>query len=410
MNRWQLPDGVDELLPDAAWRVERLRRRIMDTCHAWGFDLVMPPLVEYLDSLITGTGTAMELQTLKFIDQHNGRTLGVRADITPQVARIDAHALNRDWPDRLFYIGTVLRARTDGFGGSRSPQQVGAEIFGHAGPEADIEIIRLMLHTVQLAGVDPADLTLDLGHVGVYRGLVAQAGLDERQQMRLFRAFQQGSVPDIHALLDEFDTEAGVRSALAALPLLQGEPDVIDRARQRLQQAGADVLASLDTLQTAVAAIRQSHPSLALHIDLGELRGYSYHTGMLFSVFCASGQELARGGRYDRIGEAFGRPRPATGFSSDLKSLADLSASAPAGQGASAGDPAADATGIFVDDALLDSAGLDEIMRLRRTGERVVTGLRGSTLDAARARCDRELLRRAGHWTVVPLAESLSSS
>ncbi len=407
MNRWQLPDGVDELLPDAAWRVERLRRQIMDACHAWGFDLVMPPLIEYLDSLITGTGTAMELQTLKFIDQHNGRTLGVRADITPQVARMDAHALNRDWPNRLFYIGTVVRARTDGFGGSRSPQQFGAELFGHAGPEADIEIIRLMLRTLELAGVAAANLTLDLGHVGVYRGLVAQAALNEHQEGGLFRAFQRGSVPDIDVLLGKLPATTPAVTELRALPGLQGDPVIIDTARHQLRGATADVHAALDTLATVVEALRKSHPALTLHVDLGELRGYSYHTGMLFSAFSEAGQELARGGRYNCIGEAFGRPRPATGFSSDLKRLVDA-----AGLSASPDEDGTGAAGagIFAGEELLDDAGRAEVSRLREDGNRVVVGLRGSGLDASRACCDRQLVRHDGRWSLEPVVTAGSST
>jgi ATP phosphoribosyltransferase regulatory subunit len=318
---WQLPDGVDELLPIAAWRVEHLRRRIMDCCHAWGFELVMPPLIEYLDSLLTGTGETMDLQTFKLIDQQNGRTLGVRADMTPQVARIDAHALRSDAPNRLFYTGTVLRARTDGFGGSRSPQQFGAEIFGHAGPESDIEIIRLMLETVGLAGVPTNTLLLDLGHVGVYRGLVEDAGLQPEQEQVLFAALQRGSNPDAEALLDSLSTSSAAVQRLGLLLHLRGDQSVLDSARAQLAGANDSVHRAIDTLTEIIAALDST---VRVHVDLAELRGYRYHTGMLFSAYTSEGEELARGGRYDAIGAAFGHARAATGFSGDLKQLADI--------------------------------------------------------------------------------------
>lgn len=383
---WQLPDGVDELLPVAAWRVEHLRRRIMDCCHAWGFELVMPPLIEYLDSLLTGTGETMDLQTFKLIDQQNGRTLGVRADMTPQVARIDAHALRSDTPNRLFYTGTVLRARTDGFGGSRSPQQFGAEIFGHAGPESDIEIIRLMLETVELAGVPTDTLLLDLGHVGVYRGLVEAAGLQPEQEQALFAALQRGSNPDTEALLDSLSIGSAAVQQLGLLLHLRGDQSVLESARAQLAGANDSVHQAIDTLTEIIAALDST---VRVHVDLAELRGYRYHTGMLFSAYTSEGEELARGGRYDAIGAAFGHARAATGFSGDLKQLADI---------ASAARPP-ESSGIFVQADQGDDPWAS-ICALRTRGERVVTGLQGSSLTAQIARCDRELLYQGGEWTV----------
>jgi ATP phosphoribosyltransferase regulatory subunit len=383
---WQLPDGVDELLPIAAWRVEHLRRRIMDCCHAWGFELVMPPLIEYLDSLLTGTGETMDLQTFKLIDQQNGRTLGVRADMTPQVARIDAHALRSDAPNRLFYTGTVLRARTDGFGGSRSPQQFGAEIFGHAGPESDIEIIRLMLETVGLAGVPTNTLLLDLGHVGVYRGLVEDAGLQPEQEQVLFAALQRGSNPDAEALLDSLSTSSAAVQRLGLLLHLRGDQSVLESARAQLAGANDSVHQAIDTLTEIIAALDST---VRVHVDLAELRGYRYHTGMLFSAYTSEGEELARGGRYDAIGAAFGHARAATGFSGDLKQLADIATA----------DRPPESSGIFVQ-ADQDDDPWASICALRTRGERVVTGLQGSSLTAQIARCDRELLYQDGEWSV----------
>jgi len=295
----------------------------MDTCHNWGYELVMPPLIEYLDSLLTGTGETLDLQTFKFVDQHNGRMLGVRADMTPQVARIDAHALFREKPNRLFYTGSVIRARSDDAGSSRTPLQFGAEVFGHSGPESDIEIIQLMLNTVLLADLPVSNLLLDVGHVGVFRGLVSEADVSDEEQEKLFQSMLRGSKPELAELLASGNVDTGIQSKILALASLSGEPDlVLIQARQILDGSGPKVSAALDNLQSVVDVIQVSCPALRIHIDLAELRGYSYHTGMLFALYDREGAELSRGGRYDAIGEAFGRARPATGFSGDLIKLA----------------------------------------------------------------------------------------
>ena len=324
-NRWQLPDGVNELLPKDAWCVEALRRQIMDNAWRWGYELVMPPMIEYLDSLLTGTGEQLDLQTFKIIDQHNGRSLGIRADMTPQVARIDAHALRRDMPNRLFYIGSVLRARTDGAGSSRTPLQFGAELFGHAGPESDAEIIQLMVENVLLAGVTRTELVLDVGHVGVYRALMEDAGLPIEDEKQLFDALLRGSYPEVIALLQSFDNtheQSESNTHIAALLQLSGDSQrVLVDARRELSGAGCAVQLALDNLQAVIDNVHEMMPEVAIHIDLAELRGISYHTGILFTLYDKSGIELARGGRYDAIGEAFGYARPATGFSGDLVGL-----------------------------------------------------------------------------------------
>ena len=392
-DRWQLPDGVDERLPRAAWRVERLRRAFVDTCASWGFEFVMPPLVEYLDSLLTGSGENMDLQTFKLIDQQNGRTLGIRADMTPQVARIDAHALAGPGPNRLFYTGTVLRALADGAGGDRGPQHFGAELFGHAGFESDVEVIRLMLASVQLGGLGPEALLLDLGHVGVYRALAADAALEPADESLVFEALQRGSVPDVRDRLAAAGATSDAASRLAALPTLRGDGSLLARARTVLAGASPAVAEALDTLERVLEAVQDSHPSVRVLIDLGELRGFRYHTGMLFAVHDARGAELANGGRYDRIGDAFGRARPATGFSGDLGHLADLSHDAAGGEGGErlpvhVGEP--DAPGARA-----------EIARLRVAGERVLCALPGA--DGERTRCDRELVRVGDAWQVRPI-------
>lgn len=382
-------------MPEDAWRVEKLRRLIMDSCYCWGYELVMPPLIEYLDSLLTGTGETLDVQTFKFIDQHNGRTLGIRADMTPQVARMDAHTLYRDQPNRLFYTGSVLRARTDGAGSSRTPVQFGAEVFGHSGPESDIEIVQLMLNNVMLAGIESSELLLDVGHVGVYRGLISKAGLSSEDQEELFTCLLRGSAPDVDELLSRSDSGQEIGSQIRALASLSGSSDVVlAKAREILNDTGEGISAALENLQSVIDAVQITHPELKIHVDLAELRGYRYHTGMLFALYDSSGAELTRGGRYDAIGEAFGRARPATGFSGDLVKLVQAASKQISG--------ASDANGIWVDSP--DSEGVwKEIIRLRQKGERVVQNLAGSNMDAQRSHCDRALVQQGGKWVVAPL-------
>ncbi len=395
-ERWLLPDGVNELMPADAWRVETLRRLIMDSSYRWGYELVMPPLIEYLDSLLTGTGETLDLQTIKFIDQHNGRSLGIRADMTPQVARIDAHALRSELPNRLFYTGSVLRARTDGAGGSRTPLQFGAELFGHAGPESDAEIIQLMLDNVMLAGFPVADVLLDVGHVGVFRGLMEHASLNKDLEENVFQALLRGSAPEVNELLCAAQTKPEIQRLFRDFAALNGESTlVLPEARERLSTAGSEVSAALDNLQTVIEAAQLTHPHLKVHIDLAELRGYRYHTGILFALYDAQGSELARGGRYDDIGESFGRARPATGFSGDLIKLAlsqqsDEQGMSPATQG------------IWVEQDASNEL-WTEIRRLRQSGERVVVALKGTAMNASNCHCDRSLHLHDGHWVIEKL-------
>lgn len=384
---WRLPDGVEELLPAAASRLESLRRNITDLHVAFGYELVSPPLIEYLDSLLTGTGETLDLQTFKLVDQLNGKMMGVRADMTPQVARIDSHLLKTEDVSRLFYMGSVLRTRPDSPGGSRSPLQLGAELYGHAGAASDIEIISLMLHTVAAAGV--SDVLLDLGHVGVYRGLVADAALDARQEEQLFDALLRKSAPEVGLFLSGANLPATTASMLEALTELSGGLDVIDRARNELAAGGKIVHAALDTLEQIAESLVRRNSRTELHIDLTELRGYHYHTGVVFAVYAGHhSDEIARGGRYDDIGKAFGRARPATGYSTDLKRLARFSGT----------NEESRVSGIFVAESGAEP--WDHVMQLRAQGERVVTQLPGSSLDAASARCDRELVLHNGEWIV----------
>lgn len=391
-NRWLLPEGIEEVLPEQARKIEYLRRRLLDLYRCWGYELVMPPFIEYLESLLTGTGNDLDLQTFKLTDQLTGRMMGVRADMTPQVARIDAHQLRRDVPTRLCYIGTVLHTRTDGFAGSRSPLQVGVELYGHAGIESDLEVLRLMVATLQAAGIE--EPWIDLGSTAIYRGLARQAGLDAEQEEQLYDMLQRKSVPELDALVESTRLDASMGTMLRALVDLNGGEEVLGRAREVLAGAGEDVQAALAQLEAFAARAREVLPQITLHFDLSELRGYNYHTGMVYAAFVpGQGQAVAAGGRYDDIGADFGRARPATGFSTDLKTLLALGEVEPA----QAGRIFAPATR----DATLDAA----ISELRDSGEIVVRALDGQQDDAVAMACDRQLVKAGKKWVV----ESCSS-
>jgi len=384
-ERWLLPEGIEEILPDEARRLERLRRRLLDLFGTWGYELVMPPLIEYLDALLTGTGRDLDLQTFKLTDQLTGRLMGVRADMTPQAARIDAHYLKRECPVRLCYVGNVLRTRPDVFAGSRELLQLGAELFGHPGPESDIEIARLMLATLAVAGL--RDLHLGLGHVGVFRSLAEEMHLTQELESDLFEALQRKARPRIEALLTTSDAPASIKNMLAALADLNGGTETLIRARDVLKAAPPAVQVALNNLERVVNAV--AHAGVPVYIDLAELRGYRYYTGVVFSAFASGqGQAVAQGGRYDGIGRAFGRARSATGFSTDLRLLLRL---------------------VSADDAVLKgilapyagTKGLDEtIATLRAAGECVVVRLPGDPSSGQALGCDRELVEQGGKWIV----------
>ena len=321
-ERWLLPEGVEETLPPVAERLERARRDLLDLYSSWGYRLVTPPFVEHIESLLNGASSDLERQTFKLTDPISGRMIGVRADMTPQVARIDARYMPQDSPVRLCYLGTTLRTRADGLGGSRSPVQVGAELYGHAGLESDCEVILLMLATLDRVGV--ANVHLDLGHVGVFRALVAHAQLDRQHEDDLFEAMQRKASDEVDGVLVAV-SDAKTRGHLRALIDLNGGAEALDEARVVLASAGAKVLGYIDDLARLVAMLRARDIALPVHFDLSELRGGRYHTGIVFAAFVpGQGQEVARGGRYDDIQRVYGAPRAATGFSSDLKTLVSL--------------------------------------------------------------------------------------
>lgn len=386
IRHWQLPEGVDELLPPSAWQLEQIRRRVLDVFRAWGFEYVDPPVIEYLDALLVGTGTDMDLQTLKAVDQRSGRLLGVRADMTSQAARIDAHSLPGDGVQRLCYAGNVVHANPAAVLDTRVPLKAGAEIFGAGSLSADAEVIALMLEVLKASGVDSPVLVL--GHMGIYRGLVAPLNLDDELQAALFSAVQSKSETDIAELLGD---RPGADRA-ARLPTLMGRQDVLAEARDVLRGAEPEVERSLDALERLADLVTHHCPGAQLRFDIAELAGYGYHNGPVFSAYQADrGSALARGGRYDGIGAAFGRARPATGFDVSLKQLLE-----PASQA----DPA-----IWVPRVARGEAGSDSLRatltRLREAGEIVVCAVADD--EQPPPRCNRILTEADGNWAVRPM-------
>jgi len=315
--RWILPEFIDDILPAEAMRIEKLRRSVLDLFFSKQYELVMPPLIEYTDSLLTGTGHDLELRTFKVVDQLSGRMMGLRADITPQVARIDAHLLNREGVTRLCYCGSVLHTRPAGHAATREPIQLGAELYGDAGVDADLEILRLLCQALEVAGVREA--RIDIGHVSVFRAIAHGAGIEPELEGELFEALQHKDSPRLAELTRGLN--AKTREALLALPDLYGGPEVLDLAEKKLPKL-AEITRALGALRELAKAC-----SLPVSLDLAELRGYHYHTGVVFDAYCDNvAGAVARGGRYDDVGKAFGRARPATGFSIDLRSLAAAAA------------------------------------------------------------------------------------
>jgi ATP phosphoribosyltransferase regulatory subunit len=383
-QRWLLPEAIEDILPRDATRVEFLRRSLLDEFSRHGYEFVIPPLLEYVESLLTGSGHDLDLRTFKLVDQLSGRSMGVRADITPQVARIDAHLLNRKGVTRLCYCGSALHTLPAGFNATREPLQIGAELYGHAGLEADIEAIRLLAATLGLCSI--AASRFDLGHVAVFRALAKHAGLTPEAEEELFGALQGKDVPTVRELVAGIADP--IRSALLALPELYGDRRVLDRAAQ--------VLPALPEIDAALSDLRRLADALAdlpLSFDLADLRGYHYHSGVAFAAYCAGAAgAVALGGRYDDFGRAYGRARPATGFSMDLRELARLS-------------PNEAPRGAILAPWPEDDALHAEALRLRATGERVVLALPGHTGTWREAGCDRILVRSGNNWIIESLKE-----
>ena len=382
MLRWLLPESIEDVLPLEAAHIERMRRRLLDLFASFGYELVQPPLLEFVESLNTSGAHDLDLRTFKLVDQISGRMMGVRADITPQVARIDAHLLNRTGVARLCYCHSVLHTLPGSLTATREPMQIGAEIYGHSGLEADAEVIRLMADSLVAVGA-PAR-RIDIGHVGIFRALTRGAALDTAALETLFDLLQAKDTPTLATEIAHLPEP--IRAGLLALPELYGDAAVLDEAAKRLP-ALPEITRALDELRALIAAM----PDLPVSIDLADLRGYHYHSGVVFAAYCDRHPAAAAlGGRYDNIGRAFGRERAATGFSLDLRDVGRV-APLPAPTGAVlaplGGDPA------------LATA----IATLRAQGERVLIELPGHDGTWGQAGCDRKLVATPGGWQVAPL-------
>lgn len=385
MGNWLLPESLADVLPAEARRIEELRRELLDLYRTYGFELVAPPLVEYIDSLLSGTGSDLDLRTCKLVDQLSGRTLGVRADMTPQVTRIDAHLLNRAGVTRLCYCGNVLHARPADLLSSRELLQIGSEIYGHAGFEADLEIIQLVLETVAIA--DVRDPRLVLCHPDVLRGIVEADPAAAKISQDIIRLMRE---KDVSGLAELAACAPGMRvetlRSLQWLPTLYGGPDVLKQARRDLPPLRG-VVAALDALQVLVDGM----PNVDCGVDLADVDGYGYHSGVKFALYAEGWRDaLVRGGRYDDVSQAFGRARPATGFSLDLRKLA--ARLPPAERACAVRAPWGQAPAL-----------IEAVRRLRRSGEIVVQVLPGHEQDQDEFVCDRELALQDGAWTVRTL-------
>lgn len=382
-SAWLLPEHIADVLPSQARHIEELRRGLLDVARGYGCELVMPPLLEHIESLLSGTGQALDLKTFKLVDQLSGRTLGVRADSTPQVARIDAHLLNRVGVTRLCYCGPVLHARPSGLQSTREPLQFGAEIYGHAGVEADLEVQDLALDCLARAGVGGA--VLDLADARIVRGVLAGSLLAADRLRAIYDALAAKDTPALRELARPLDRE--LREALCALPSLYGGDEVLELARRRLPSRPL-IAAALDDLQRLAGHARRTHPEVRVGFDLADLGGYVYYSGARFAVYATgSSDAVMRGGRYDEVGAVFGRTRPAVGFSLDLKEIAEL-VSAPGPR------PAIRAP--WSEDEGLRHA----VRRLREQGEIVVCVMPGHGHEGDEFDCDRELVAQDGRWTV----------
>ncbi|HYQ94763.1 MAG TPA: ATP phosphoribosyltransferase regulatory subunit, partial [Burkholderiales bacterium] len=367
-----------------AQRIERMRAKLLELFRVHGYQLVIPPMLEYLESLLTGTGHDLDLRTFKLVDQLSGRMMGVRADIAPQVARIDAHLLNRKGVTRLCYAGSVLLTRPRGLDSTREPLQIGAEIYGHPGIESDLEIQELLVDSLAACGISGA--RLDVGHVAVFRAICRHGGVGAELESELYEALEAKDLPTLRVVTQALPK--ATRKALLALPELYGDGAMLERARRALPRY-PEIDAALKNLK-----VLSRSGTIPVSFDLADLRGYHYHSGVVFAAYAPGvPNAVALGGRYDEVGKAFGRARPATGFSMDLRDLARIApheAQAAAIRAPHSADPRLSAA----------------IRRLRSAGEVVVVGFAGHAAERAQSECERELVKRGGKWTVRNLSKS----
>ncbi|MSP85841.1 MAG: ATP phosphoribosyltransferase regulatory subunit [Methylotenera sp.] len=384
MRNWLLPEYIEDVLPAEAARIELLRRTLLDLFRVHGYQYVIPPMLEYMESLITGVGHDLDLATFKVVDQLTGRLMGVRADMTPQAARIDAHLLNHQGITRLCYAGSVLRTKPDGLAVTREPLQLGAELYGHAGVASDIEIQRLLIKALQAIGID--QLHIDFSHVNIFGSLIAASDIAPQLEQELYAALQSKDQSSVAALSQHLDKTT--REALLHLTELNGDKTILLKA--------AKLLPAIPAIQEALASLTQVSAALSdlevsVSFDLSELRGYHYHSGIVFATY-AQGYKgpLALGGRYDEVGQAFGRARPATGFSLDLRGV--VTALAPAKSAMTIFAPANDDQSLSV-----------KIATLRTEGHIVIQELAGFQSNLAELNCDRKLARYNSGWHVVAI-------
>ncbi|MES2580437.1 MAG: ATP phosphoribosyltransferase regulatory subunit [Pseudomonadota bacterium] len=384
MRNWLLPEYIEDVLPAEAARLEALRRQLLDLFKVHGYQYVIPPTLEYLESLITGTGHDLDLATFKVVDQLTGRLMGIRADMTPQAARIDAHMLNHQGVSRLCYAGTVLRTKPDGLAHTREPLQLGAELFGHAGIESDIEIHRLMIKALQAMGLK--ELHVDFSHVAIFEALVKAGNINANLEQALYAALQSKDKASVALLADGLD--ATVKQALMDLTDLNGDVGVLQKAEQQLPKL-PEVSKALADLR--VVASQLGDLNVNVSFDLSELRGYHYHSGIVFAAY-AKGYTgpIALGGRYDEVGLVFGRARPATGFSLDLRGA--VTALTPAINAKTILAPAGD-----------DQELLSTIEALRANGQVVIQALPNSTSNIVELNCDKQLIYSNHQWQVQGL-------
>lgn len=385
MRNWLLPEFIEDVLPAEAARIESLRRQLLDLFRVHGYQYVIPPMLEYMESLITGTGYDLDLATFKVVDQLTGRLMGVRADTTPQAARIDAHMLNHQGVSRLCYAGAVLRTKPDGLARTREPLQLGAELFGHAGIESDVEIQRLMIKALQLLGLK--ELHIDFSHVGIFESLVKHAGVDANLEQALFAALQSKDKATVTYLVEHLD--ASIQKAFIKLTELNGGIEMLKHAAAELPQL-PEIIRALNDLHSIANMLNDL--DVQVGFDLSELRGYHYHSGIVFAAYAQGyAGPIALGGRYDEVGVAFGRARPATGFSLDLRGA--VLALAPAQLQKAILAPMGN-----------DASLLKTIESLRADGHVVIQALPNITTDLHELNCDRTLELKQGEWCVTPIS------
>ena len=388
-DRWLLPDGIEENLPAEAHRIEQLRRQLLDLYQCWGYNFVMPPLVEFTESLLIGLGRDLDLATFKVTDQLSGKMLGIRADITPQTARMDAHSLRSNGINRLCYAGPVLHTKARSPLATRSPLLSGVELYGEKTLAADIEVVSLLLEVLQICGLE--NTVVEVGHVGIYRALIAAAQLSDEQTDTLFDLVQRKAAAEMQQWVQANIGDKALAAILCNLPRLVGDRQSLTQAKSVLAKAPASVVDALNTLEQLTDGIHQRYPNAQLYFDLSELHGRHYHTGLVFAAFVQGyGRAVATGGRYDDVGKVFGRARPATGFHVDVSAVTKLTTQA---------NPIPTAVYAPLSD---DPRQWQVVQKLRQAGERVITGLNISD-DPRALHCDRRLVFVNGQYSVEKL-------